>query len=326
MNNIQIKRGNGEPPQLLEGELGYSLDTEKLYIGKSNQSGNTVFESSQSIDNQFSEINEKINSIENLIKIQNSSSGWFNIPTFMYDNSKFNPSSSTDFSLTDGPFQLCFFGDNHLRTRGAFRNKVAISNISANYLPIYNVPENWLDDGYGVYVRGGTGSRILKFIKSGDKNSDGTIRQNYLYQYINNGTSQTNLNSGSWIPLGNIDYYLTDNPSNRIIFDADYVVGCDVTVSDSSSTGFLYTTRDLYQGTYYIARLDTPPLYWNNKNISNLATPGATASLRVDSETGIVKLDIPSTVPKGQVYNLYLGGTWDGFGIQNSGGTGGDTP
>lgn len=79
MNNIQIKRGNGEPPQLLEGELGYSLDTEKLYIGKSNQSGNTVFESSQSINNQFSEINEKI---DNHIIVNNlNNSNIVKIPT-----------------------------------------------------------------------------------------------------------------------------------------------------------------------------------------------------------------------------------------------------
>lgn len=259
------------------------------------------------------ELNNKIHRLENLIKIQNSSSGWFNIPAFMYDTSTFNPASGS--GMTDGPFQLCFFSNNHLRTRGAFRTKTALSDISSNYLPIFNIPENWIDDRYGVYIRGGSGSRIMKFMKGGETGADGHIRQNYLYQYMNNGTAQTNLNAQSWIPLGNIDYYLTTDLSKCIVFDADYVVGCDVTVSDSSSTGFLYTTRDLYPGTYDITQLDTPPLYWNNKNISNLATPGATASLQVDSETGIVTLDIASTVPKGQVYNLYLGGTWNGFGI-----------
>ena len=258
-----------------------------------------------------SDLEARINSVENLVKIQNSSSGWFNIPEIMYDTTKFNPTSSTDGTLNNGAYQLCFFGSNHLRTRGSFRNKTEL-DISSNYLPIFNIPEDWLDDRYGVYVRGGSGSRILKFMKGGDEDSDGTIKQNYLYQYINNGTAQTNLSSGSWIPLGNLDYYLTES-EETIILDADYAVACDFTVGETQSTGFIYLTQSLSGGTQYpIGTLVDSTQYLQNLTVSPL-NDREDHLLSFNVENNIIYIYSDYDLSKGTVFNLYTGGTWNGF-------------
>lgn len=254
-----------------------------------------------------SDLEARINSVENLVKIQNSSSGWFNIPEFMYDHINFHPSSNA--TNLNGAFQLNFLGNNHLRTRGSFISLNEL-DLSDKYIPIYNIPINWLDDQEGVYVRGGYNGRFFQFIKKLS-----STHQNYIYSCIVNGQTQTTLANKSWIPLGNIDYYLSPS-QNEIILDANYMVGCDFSATSSSSKGFIYTTTTLFEYEEYNVGIVDPVecSYLNNLSVAMInGTVNYSGTFYINSDTGVLSFSPDHNISSGAVFNAYKGGTWNGF-------------